>query len=237
MLRDDAGPAHETGAGELTPYYARRLEVARPASGVSGRRQAVSADPEAQAERLFRDFKLGILTLVVVSVLLLAYFWEGEPTDIEPRPQPEESVLRFNVLGRRRNEVAHLPAATECAPRRNVLPAAPKGVPSFARRTSGGAGSEGAVSAARAPSVSRAEAPGRRATVYTVQGGDTLSAIALRFYGDASAWRTILDANSRRLRRPTDLRAGMKIVVPDRNAAAPSQPTQVPAQRAHGGAA
>ena len=60
-------------------------------------------------------------------------------------------------------------------------------------------------------------APRTRAYLYTVRSGDTLSAISQRFYGDASRWDVILKANSRRLARPSDLRVGMKLIVPIRD--------------------
>ena len=41
--------------------------------------------------------------------------------------------------------------------------------------------------------------------------------LALRFYGNASLWRLILEANRSRLRRPADLRPGMQLIVPPRD--------------------
>jgi hypothetical protein len=152
------------------------------------------AEADAQAERLFRDFKMGLLTLVIVALLLLAYFWDGGGSNGKDRDQRDD-VLSFSVTATRRAELV-APAVPE-PPRRAVAPrpAAP-GIPRRAAAPARDAGGGGGV--------------------YTVRPGDTLSGIALRYYGNASLWRTILEANRARLRRPADLRPGMKLVVPPR---------------------
>lgn len=48
--------------------------------------------------------------------------------------------------------------------------------------------------------------------VYVVQRGDTLSEIAQRFYGDASLWPTIADANN--VSDPRTLQIGQRLVIP-----------------------
>ncbi len=49
---------------------------------------------------------------------------------------------------------------------------------------------------------------------YTVSKGDTLSAIAQKFYGRASAWKKIQDANADVLKGKTSIRPGMKLRIP-----------------------
>jgi LysM repeat protein len=49
---------------------------------------------------------------------------------------------------------------------------------------------------------------------YTVQSGDTLGAIAKRFYGDGRKWPTIAAANKDILPDPNRLRPGMKLRIP-----------------------
>jgi nucleoid-associated protein YgaU len=51
--------------------------------------------------------------------------------------------------------------------------------------------------------------------IHTVQRGETLSDISLRYYGSAGRWRRILDANSDVLTRPERIKPGMKLVIPD----------------------
>ncbi|WP_435259058.1 LysM peptidoglycan-binding domain-containing protein [Thioclava sp. FR2] len=50
--------------------------------------------------------------------------------------------------------------------------------------------------------------------LYTVVPGDSLGALALRFYGDASKYIDILSANTGRIRSPNDIRTGQKLVIP-----------------------
>jgi len=204
--RSDGGPnwlGVEMSGPELPPYYAQRVDTIRPATAISVRRRATPSETEAQTERLFRDFKLGLVTLVVVALLLVAYFWDGEPERVGRTPEEEDAVLSIRLEGRRRSEVAMAEARTPVA--------AP-------------------VYAPRAPAVREAPAPrvrsNPRARVHTVKPGETLSAIALRFYGSAAEWRIIFNANRSRLRRPSDLRSGMRLVIPaKRNASGPSRMT------------
>ena len=49
---------------------------------------------------------------------------------------------------------------------------------------------------------------------YTVQPGDSLSAIAQRFYGKASEYNRIFEANRDRLSDPDHVRAGQELVIP-----------------------
>jgi len=49
---------------------------------------------------------------------------------------------------------------------------------------------------------------------YTVQSGDTLSGIALSFYGDASRWPEIFEANRDRISNPNLIRVGQELRIP-----------------------
>ena len=61
--------------------------------------------------------------------------------------------------------------------------------------------------AAAAPAAAETE-------TYTVNKGDTLSGIALKFYGRASAWKKIADANADVLKGKTVIKPGMKLAIP-----------------------
>lgn len=50
--------------------------------------------------------------------------------------------------------------------------------------------------------------------LYTVESGDTLSALAQRHYGRASAWRGIFDANRDVLDDPDRIRPGQVLRLP-----------------------
>ena len=204
-------PSRTSGV-ELPPYYAERLHAIRPAAAVSVRRKAAELDSEAEAARLFRDFKLGLLTLVVVALLLLAYFWDGGRERSRPAGGRREGVLTMQLRGERRSEAMQLPAHR----RSPAVPGA--GCPARSQATPPAAGqtrrgvppsSPGASAAHR-----RARSGVKRTFVYTVRRRDTLSGIALRFYGDAAGWKPILAANRDTLRRPSDLRPAMSIRIP-----------------------
>ena len=51
-------------------------------------------------------------------------------------------------------------------------------------------------------------------TQYTVVGGDTLSAIAQKFYGDASKWPTIFEANRHQIQNPDNIFPGQLLRIP-----------------------
>lgn len=53
--------------------------------------------------------------------------------------------------------------------------------------------------------------------LYTVKPGDTLSHIARHFYGKASAWNTIYDANRDQLDNPDRIQPGQVLRVPARD--------------------
>jgi nucleoid-associated protein YgaU len=67
-------------------------------------------------------------------------------------------------------------------------------------------------------SSSTADAPGRGATTearrYTVVKGDSLSKIAQRFYGDASQWRRIYEANRSEIKDPDLIHPGQTFTIP-----------------------
>jgi nucleoid-associated protein YgaU len=49
---------------------------------------------------------------------------------------------------------------------------------------------------------------------YVVQSGDTLSAIAQRFYGDANAYMRIFESNRDKLDNPDLIQPGQELVIP-----------------------
>jgi nucleoid-associated protein YgaU len=54
----------------------------------------------------------------------------------------------------------------------------------------------------------------RSQRTYTVKPGDSLSAIAQQFYGKASEYNRIFEANRDRLNDPNQIRAGQELVIP-----------------------
>jgi len=111
-------------------------------------------------------------------------------------------------------------------------PAAPAALDAAAPAVPQGAGEQsfydsGAASAAPAPVAASPAAPvpadpaapvaaaaAGEPEIYTVVKGDTLGAIARKYYGRASAWKKIQDANSALLKGKTNIRPGMKLTIP-----------------------
>lgn len=52
---------------------------------------------------------------------------------------------------------------------------------------------------------------------YTIKAGDTLSHIAQRYYGNASDWRRIYDANRGTIENPDLIHPGQEITIPPAN--------------------
>ena len=71
-----------------------------------------------------------------------------------------------------------------------------------------------AAATAAAPAAAENPAPEVAPEFYTVVKGDTLSAIAQKFYGKASAWKRIQEANADLLKGKDLIRPGMKLQIP-----------------------
>jgi nucleoid-associated protein YgaU len=50
---------------------------------------------------------------------------------------------------------------------------------------------------------------------YVVVAGDTLSAIAKQFYGDANRWKDILEANKNTVKDPSTIQVGQELIIPE----------------------
>jgi nucleoid-associated protein YgaU len=71
----------------------------------------------------------------------------------------------------------------------------------------------GSSSTASAPKNAPAAASEPR--TYVVAGGDSLSKIAKKFYGDANAWRRIYEANKDVVKNPDVIQPGWKLRIPE----------------------
>ena len=56
--------------------------------------------------------------------------------------------------------------------------------------------------------------PAAKSGQYTVETGDTLSYLALKYYGDQYKWEKIYEANKQTMRNPHSLYVGQKIIIP-----------------------
>jgi nucleoid-associated protein YgaU len=53
-----------------------------------------------------------------------------------------------------------------------------------------------------------------KARTYTVQAGDTLGKIAIKFYEDGSRWTEIYEANKAQIADPNAIQVGQELVIP-----------------------
>jgi nucleoid-associated protein YgaU len=51
--------------------------------------------------------------------------------------------------------------------------------------------------------------------MYIVQGGDSLSKISKKFYGDANSWKRIFEANKDIVKNPDLIQPGWKLRIPE----------------------
>lgn len=58
------------------------------------------------------------------------------------------------------------------------------------------------------------EQPSAEAVTYTVKAGDSLSRIAKAFYGDATQWKVIYEANKDAISNPNSIRVGQVLAIP-----------------------
>ncbi len=70
--------------------------------------------------------------------------------------------------------------------------------------------------------------------VHMVQEGQTLRAIARKYYGDRSKWKKILEANADKVSEPTALRAGLQLTIPPARSGGGSDPGNSDAGGANG---
>ena len=72
----------------------------------------------------------------------------------------------------------------------------------------------GATSKAQQPGSNTGQAATAQMSTYTVQSGDTLSAIAKRFYGNANDYMEIFNANRDQLNDPDKIKPGQVLKIP-----------------------
>lgn len=83
-----------------------------------------------------------------------------------------------------------------------------------AKASSAESGEQASTALATESPVNQAEQNAASHQIYHVVGGDTLTKIATRFYGDPAKWDIIFEANKDALPSPSDLRVGQTIVIP-----------------------
>jgi LysM repeat protein len=66
----------------------------------------------------------------------------------------------------------------------------------------------------KAQAAAAAASAGSSSRTYTVQAGDTLSKIAKQFYGNASEYNRIFEANRDKLKNPDQIQVGQQLIIP-----------------------
>jgi nucleoid-associated protein YgaU len=73
----------------------------------------------------------------------------------------------------------------------------------------------GSSSTAPSPSGAAAGKASDTSRIYVVQGGDSLSKISKKFYGDANSWKRIFEANKDIVKNPDLIQPGWKLRIPE----------------------
>jgi nucleoid-associated protein YgaU len=73
----------------------------------------------------------------------------------------------------------------------------------------------GSSSTASSPSGAAAGKASDSPRIYVVQGGDSLSKISKKFYGDANSWKRIFEANKDIVKNPDLIQPGWKLRIPE----------------------
>ena len=127
--------------------------------------------------------------------------------------------LRFDGSAQERDDTLHFVGTVSSEEDKNQIWNAIKTVPDWQKEIVADIKVKpGAQPAARPASQPAAQqAPGTVGggeQTYTVQKGDTLSAIAKRFFGDANAYMDIFDANRDKLSAPDEITPGQVLKIP-----------------------
>ncbi|HEX8547903.1 MAG TPA: LysM peptidoglycan-binding domain-containing protein [Cytophagaceae bacterium] len=64
-----------------------------------------------------------------------------------------------------------------------------------------------------APQVSNAPISPQQ-EIYEVKKGDSLSKVALQYYGDMKQWPKIFEANKNQISDPNKIKVGLKLIIP-----------------------
>lgn len=88
--------------------------------------------------------------------------------------------------------------------------------PNFSDTSSAGSSQAGGSKAdfSDVSSGASSSAPAAGQQTYTVKSGDSLSKIAKHFYGDASAWHRIYEANRDKIKNPDLIHPGQEFTIP-----------------------
>lgn len=130
-------------------------------------------------------------------------------TLVDNLPEVQKVLKERNVLIQQNNDLKRQLAAAMKKNQQQAAQTTTTAVP--AKKTVTQTVPKSTPAAAAKPKPSTA-APKHQ--IYHVVGGDTLTKIATKFYGDSGKWDIIYEANKEMMRSPGDLKVGQTLVIP-----------------------
>ena len=178
---------------ELGLLYDEKLSD--PIAAIYHYREFLDLEPKSDKRQLVEDFieraKLSLASKLPQSSVV-------DPADMT-RLQTEKAAL-MQENGTLRARIAELERGAASASAPAIPPVAPAAVVAASPST--------AVNAAAAP------AENVKARTHTVQKGDTLQSLALKYYGTRSAWDKIYQVNRSLLASKDQLKIGQQLLIP-----------------------
>lgn len=157
-----------------------------------GTTRVANARRPASGQKTVQEFKLGIITMLVVTLVLVTIFWGRDAK------RTDAPVLRHSAG----DLIRRYPQPVD--------PASPADDNPTARQPAPSPGPTDPPQDAAPPPQPKTIAPPAR--TYKVRRGDTLGAICARYYGSSVHWKKIAKLNN--VRRPEALRVGQPLKLP-----------------------
>jgi tetratricopeptide (TPR) repeat protein len=203
-----ANPVFANAHLELGMLYENRL--VDPISAIYHYRKFLELRPDSDKKQLVEDFieraKLSLTAKLPQSPVV-------DPNELARLENEKAALLQENATLRTR--VSELERAVSITPVETTPPAAgivAATVPATAPMPAAAPATMMAAAVTPTTESSTAELP--RVRTYTVQHGDTLQSLALRYYGSRSGWERIYQANRSGLPSKDQLKVGQQLVIP-----------------------
>lgn len=188
-----------------------------------------------QAEKAFKDALVNE-PLMASPHLELALIYQQQKPDfaraiyhferyLELRPNAEKADLieeqilntkqafAVNTINQNPELLEHVPALNELS-QENALLKRRLAEASQVRQTTTQTPTPTTTPPERTTTATTSEPATTSYQTYTVVSGDTLNKIAIKFYGDATKWDVIYDANRESMTSPNSLNVGQTLVIP-----------------------
>jgi nucleoid-associated protein YgaU len=168
-----------------------------------------------------KDFKIGLMSGVVLG--FIALIWVATRPSQSPQARllgpstatsPEEGTSQ--AVPSSPQEPAPMESRTASAPPSEPTTAQPETAEELFRPEQLPVTRGTAARPSEAPNAppEDSQEPITTTRFHIVQRGETLSGIAQQYYGSASQWRTILEANQDTIKDPDRISPGTKLIIP-----------------------